>query len=395
MNSRLLRVRALAALAVMGLTGFFGCAASAPFASRPTATHTAAPTRHPIGGFVPNPQAPSGPQVARSGSLLDSVDLSQFNPPVEDQGQIGSCAAWATGYYLRGWYAKRDGYYPYGGYAPMYTYAQIVHGDGTKGTSFAENLGIQQQQGVDNDSDYLAGDRAENYNYAHQPSDAERTNAARYKITSYVEYTNPGALGPVFPFGLWIKSVLAGGNPLAIGFPVYAELVDDSPSSWFVTVPADTNTFLGMHAAFAYKYDAAGVWTENSWGTDWKADGHAELSWDFVNRFARAGVAIAPKSPPSSWQRLPGTATDIAVGSHGAVWVVGTNPVSGGYGISHWNGSAWIASSGGAMCIAVGPNDDPWIVDSFGKIYQWVGNGWRQYPSVRREILGSVSMARS
>jgi hypothetical protein len=40
----------------------------------------------------------------------------------------------------------------------------------------------------------------------------------------------------------------------------------------------------------------------------------------------------------------------------------------------------------GAMRIAVGPNDDPWIVDSFGKIYQWVGNGWRQYPGAARDI---------
>jgi len=77
-----------------------------------------------------------------------AVDLSQYAPPVGDQAGVNSCAAWATGYYLRGWYAKRDGYFSAGGsgatgsFAPMFLYSQIVHGQNI-GTSFGDNFTIQ------------------------------------------------------------------------------------------------------------------------------------------------------------------------------------------------------------------------------------------------------------
>lgn len=86
-------------------------------------------------GHKPNKNAPKAPVTA--GTPPAAMDLTQYDPPVGDHGQVGSCTAWATGYYLRGWYAKRDGYYPAGGspstgsFAAMYLYAQIVRGSGT------------------------------------------------------------------------------------------------------------------------------------------------------------------------------------------------------------------------------------------------------------------------
>ena len=62
-------------------------------------------------------------------SVPSAVDLSAYNPPVANQGPVNSCSAWATMYYLRGWHAKRDGYYPggpdsLGGFAPLFSYSQ-------------------------------------------------------------------------------------------------------------------------------------------------------------------------------------------------------------------------------------------------------------------------------
>src|SRR3989442_1386843 len=84
----------------------------------------------------PGPPRPPHPLSAASHAATSpppaSVDLSQSNPPVGDPGSVASCASWATGYYLRGWYARRDGYYPAGGpggtgsFAPMYLYSQIT-----------------------------------------------------------------------------------------------------------------------------------------------------------------------------------------------------------------------------------------------------------------------------
>jgi hypothetical protein len=363
MKTRFLQSSLLAALAL--LPALLGCAVGVTATSAPTAT----PSPHPAGGFVPNPHAPAVPQVAHPGNLRQSFDLSSYNPPVGNQADLNSCVAWATGYYLRGWYAKRDGYYPPGGFAPMYTYAQIVHGDRTKGTTFAENLDIQLQQGLDNFRDYApyAGDGS-----LIEPTDAERTNAARYKIKSYSDFKyDPINNENQTPIDSWIKSTLAGGDPIVIGFPIYAEFEDYSPTSWFVTVPADKYAIKGLHAAFAFKYDSAGLWIENQFGTGWKAKGYAELSWDFVKQFALEAVTIVPSDPLPAWQRLPSTATDIAVGAKGAVWAIGTNPVYGGFGISHWNGSTWSAAPGGAVRISISPDNLPWVINRFGNIFKW------------------------
>ena len=72
-----------------------------------------------------------------------SVDLSQWAPPVGNQGQVGSCAAWALGYYLRGWYANKYGNYPAaspGGFSAMFVY-NLATGGQDNGSTFEGDLG--------------------------------------------------------------------------------------------------------------------------------------------------------------------------------------------------------------------------------------------------------------
>jgi tectonin-like protein/papain like protease len=391
MDKRTTTALRLMALALLGLTS--GCAVSAPDPPGGHASGTASAMvgRHSSQGFIPNKQAPPAPRVTYSGQLPAQADLSAFNPPVGDQdvesgtgGLIGdnSCTSWATGYYLRGWYARRDGYLPSGGFAPMYLYAQIARGvdDGSK---FPENFDIQKQQGIDSSGDYLHGSQ----DFTSQPTDAERTNAARYKITDYADFSRQGDITGGNLFADWIKITLASGNPVVIGFPLYAEFVNAKANSSFVTTPKDANTFQGQHAIFAYGYDGRGVLVENSWGTGWGNNGFGELSWDFVKGYATEVASITPQSPPPSWQQLPGTATDISVDAHGDVWAIGATPVYGGFNILHWNPGSWTwdTVSGGAARIAVGADGAPWVVNSFGDIFHWNGS-WRQYPGLARDI---------
>src|ERR1035437_6912544 len=75
----------------------------------PLASPAAAATaKHPLGwkatpglsvGLSPAAMAAT-PSVA---TYPASVDLSQWAPPAGDQGWIGSCASWATGYAYRYW----------------------------------------------------------------------------------------------------------------------------------------------------------------------------------------------------------------------------------------------------------------------------------------------------
>jgi hypothetical protein len=73
-----------------------------------------------------------------------------------------------------------------------------------------------------------------------------------------------------------------------------------------------------------------------------------------------------------NWQLLPGAATDIGVGADGSVWVTGTNPLPGGFGIYRWDGSNWNEYPGGATQIAVGPDGTPWVVNDGGSIFHGV-----------------------
>jgi surface antigen len=86
------------------------------------------------------------------------------------------------------------------------------------------------------------------------------------------------------------------------------------------------------------------------------------------------------------WQQLSGSAKDIGIGANGTVWVIGTNPVSGGYGIYKWNGSGWQGIDGGALRIAVDPSGNPWVVNSSGNIFRRTPNGWQMLSGLAKDI---------
>ena len=72
-----------------------------------------------------------------------------------------------------------------------------------------------------------------------------------------------------------------------------------------------------------------------------------------------------------SWVQLSEeTAKDIGIGANGSVWIVGMNPVSGGYGIYKWDGKNWKVVDGGAVQISVDKYGIPWVVNLFNHIYR-------------------------
>ena len=86
------------------------------------------------------------------------------------------------------------------------------------------------------------------------------------------------------------------------------------------------------------------------------------------------------------WQLLPGAAKDIDVGADGSAWVIGTNPVPGGFGIYRFNGSGWDNVPGGAVRIGVGPDGLPWVVNSGGSIFRRSSNDWQLLPGAAVDI---------
>jgi hypothetical protein len=87
-----------------------------------------------------------------------------------------------------------------------------------------------------------------------------------------------------------------------------------------------------------------------------------------------------------AFQQLPGSAKDIGTGADGSVFVVGTNPVFGGYGIYRWAGSDWTRVDGGAVRIAVDRSGNPWVVNDAGNIYRRVNGAFQQLPGSAKDI---------
>lgn len=94
-----------------------------------------------------------------------------------------------------------------------------------------------------------------------------------------------------------------------------------------------------------------------------------------------------------TWTQQPGAATDIAVGIDGSVWVIGTDPVAGGYGVYFWNGSNWDSAGGGGVRIAVGRDGTPWIVNDAGNIFVLSGGDWQPLPGAAIDIAVDVNTA--
>lgn len=87
-----------------------------------------------------------------------------------------------------------------------------------------------------------------------------------------------------------------------------------------------------------------------------------------------------------AWQLLPGRATDVSVGANGTVWVIGNNPVPGGYGIFQYVDGAWRSVPGGGVRVAVGPAGQPWIVNNEGRVFTRNGADWTLMPGTARDI---------
>jgi hypothetical protein len=86
----------------------------------------------------------------------------------------------------------------------------------------------------------------------------------------------------------------------------------------------------------------------------------------------------------------PGAATDIGVGSNGSVWVVGTNPVGGGFGIWQWIGR-WSPVPGGAIRITVDSAGLPWVANTTHNVYHWNGRSWTIFSGRATDIAAGAN----
>jgi mannan endo-1,4-beta-mannosidase len=81
------------------------------------------------------------------------------------------------------------------------------------------------------------------------------------------------------------------------------------------------------------------------------------------------GAIRSRKKGDANWTDVVGRANEISVSPDGTVWKLGPERVGDEFALFKWDGSTWNRLDGSATHVAVGANDAPWIVKSTGEIF--------------------------
>ena len=218
-----------------------------------------------------------------SGTLPKSVDNSKYLPPIGNQGQYGTCVAWATAYNCRTYlYAKSNGLTTRSLtnstiFSPADIFMSIdasYKGSDCGGTNFEYAFDKMISRGVANIStapySYL--------NCGGSPQSTWTSNAKNYKIKSYREIKVDVNT---------IKQYLAQGQLVVFGAKLGDEFMYANDKSVLYTQTSFNSC--GMHAYHALvcsgyddsKGSNGAFRVVNSWGDDWGDDGCIWVDYKF------------------------------------------------------------------------------------------------------------------
>lgn len=231
-------------------------------------------------------------------NLPDKVDLSAYLPPVGNQGNYGTCVAWATAYNCRTWLdAHKNGrttsqLTSSEVYSPADIWKGIAAGEKNRrcqGTAFQPAFNAMISRGVASweQSPYFTSQ-----NDCDCSSTQNETNdAAKHKIKSYREISIHDITT--------VKRYLAEGHPVVLGACLGDNYMNANGSS--VIYSKGTTNQTGMHAYHAMMcvgYDnnrggSNGAFRiVNSWGSAWGDKGFVWIDANYMcsNDFAYTGL---------------------------------------------------------------------------------------------------------
>jgi len=255
-----------------------------------------------IGGWKPQPADPRDytltshrPDLLYAGEpLAAAVDLRPKMPPVRDQGNLGSCTAFASAaafeFINNGRFQVHDG-------AEL---AQYYNARVESGLSPSQDTGAYNRAAVAALAKYGLGAEAtwpyEISKFRQKPPQAYFDDGVKHKATRYIAVPNSSAQ---------IKALLGRGIPVVIGFLVYSNYNEGARSGIW---PMPGGRVEGGHAVLIVGYDDAKGWwiIRNSWGAFWGLQGYGFLPYAYLSAQGSdfwmveevTGIAIEPEPAP-------------------------------------------------------------------------------------------------
>ena len=225
-----------------------------------------------------------------------SVLLTDYLPPVQNQGKQGSCVAWSSGYYCytyavskqRQLSADRIAANTKLQFSPAYLYHVGNHGR-DRGMQVTAAFKILHEQGCAS----MAEMPYDPLDFQTPPDDAAVAHAARFKAR------NTGVLfkrGEGDPERLKIY-LSEARQPFVTTIPILTDFPKGAVDPNYVYRPSSTpsrRNVTGLHAVTIVGYDDSlhAFRLVNSWGTRWGDQGFLWIDEEFVHGYAMDGCSI-------------------------------------------------------------------------------------------------------
>jgi C1A family cysteine protease len=193
-------------------------------------------------------------------------DLSEFLPPVDSQGTMGSCTSWAISYYMKSMQESiQNGVTTR--LSPAYTYNQISQGV-CGGTALVQTLDILKEQGVSSWASFPYTDT----DCTTQPNDAIIVEAAENKISDYKGLSGENMVDEM-------KTLLTEQTPIIISTTLsdqFGRTNSFGSAAYREHVVNYSETSCHAMLVVGYSNLENAFKVVNSWGTDW---GNAGFVW--------------------------------------------------------------------------------------------------------------------